>query len=81
MTLRIVKTVNNIREFNSFNRIKHVRTLETITTLEEQIKRIKDKNLKLIQGEQLYKHSIFDFKIKYMKDMMRCKYAALLIIQ
>ena len=62
MILKIVKTVNNIRRFNSFNRIKHVRTLETITIPEEQIKRIKNKNLKLIQGEQLYKHGIFDFQ-------------------
>ena len=51
MILRVVKFVNHIRRFNSSNRIKHVRTLETITTLDEQIKRIKDKNLKLILGE------------------------------
>ena len=64
MILRVVKFVNNIRRFNSSNRIKHVRTLETITTLDEQIKRIKDKNIKLIQGEQLYKHGIFSFQNK-----------------
>ena len=45
MTLRDVKSINNIRRFNLFNRIKHVRTLETITAPEEQIKRIKDKIL------------------------------------
>ena len=61
MTVRIVKTVNNIRRFNSFNRIKYIRTLEIIITLEQQIKRIKNINLKLIQGEQLYKHDILDF--------------------
>ena len=63
MTLSVIKSVNYIRRFNSFT-IKHVRTLETITTFEEQIKRIKDINLKLIQGEQLYKHGIFDFLYK-----------------
>ena len=51
MPLRVVKKVDNIRRFNSSNTIKHVRTLETIATPEEQIKRIKDKNLKLIQRE------------------------------
>ena len=67
MTLRVVKSVNNIRRFNSFNRIKHVRTLKTITTPEEQIQRIKYKILKLIQGEQLDKHGILDFQNKIYK--------------
>ena len=56
--------VNNIRKFNSFNRIKNVRILETITATEWQIKRMNNKNLKLIHGEQLYRHSIFDFQNK-----------------
>ena len=76
MNLTVVKSVNNIRRFNSFNWIKYVRTLEIITTPNEQIKRIKNKNLKLRQGEQLYKHGIFDFQNKlyegYDEIQIRC---------
>lgn len=41
--------------------------LETFTRQDEQIKRIKDKNPKLVQREQLYKHNIFCFQNKIYK--------------
>ena len=66
-TLKVVKSVNNIQIFNSFKKIKHVRMLKTITTSNEHNKRIKDKNLKLIHGEYLYNHAIFDFQNKTYK--------------
>ena len=48
MTLKVVKSISNTRRFNSLNRIKHIRILETFSTPDEQVKRIKDKILKLI---------------------------------
>ena len=39
---------------------RHIKTIETITTPEEQLQKIREKNVKLVTGEQLYKHGMQD---------------------
>lgn len=43
--------MSNARRLQLFNKIRHIRTLETIVTHKVIIKRIKEKNVKLITEE------------------------------
>ena len=62
---RTVKTVDNVRRFSIWNHKQNsIRKVENLLSPEQQIDKIREKNVQLIQGEQLYKHGILDFHNK-----------------
>ena len=62
---RTVKIVDNVRRFSIWNdKQNSIRKVENLLSPEQQIDKIREKNIQLIQGEQLYKHGILDFHNK-----------------
>ena len=62
-TTKIIKYNGNVRTF-TFKTLKHINRTEMLLSPIKQIERIREKQVQLVVGKQLYQHGIFDFRNK-----------------
>ena len=59
----IIKSNKNIQRF-TFKTKKHTNRSEMLLTPEQQADKVRNHNIQLVLGEQLYRHGMFDFQNK-----------------
>ena len=56
----LVNKIDNIGKFSIIRPSRHIKTLERIATPEDQLVKIREKNVRLVPEELLYKHGIWE---------------------